>query len=70
MTKIAKEYMRYVIETLMRKYSLSEHDARKIVKASFLYNTLEKYPNETLHDDIETNADFVHEDYVAGRLDF
>ena len=60
--------MQYVIRMLVKKYKLSEQESCKIVKASFLYDSLKNFPDETLHDDIETNADFVYEDYTAGRL--
>lgn len=36
-----------------------------LIKQSFLYDSLKKYPEETLHDDISTNAAFVYEDYKA-----
>ena len=68
MRKDAKEYMRSVIETIIRKYHISEIESYSMVKKSFLYDSLLKFPDETIHDDIETNADFVYEDYVSGNL--
>ena len=68
MRKDAKEYMNSVTNVIMKKYHLSEIEAYKAVKKSFLYDSLIKFPDETLHDDIETNADFVYEDYTSERL--
>ena len=63
MTKRAKEYMNAVIETLQTKYNMTEIEAYKAVKSSLLY-----YVDETIHDDIEMNADFVYEDYNNPEL--
>lgn len=68
MRKDAKDYMNSVINVLIKKYHLSEIEAYKAVKKSFLYDSLMKFPDETLHDDIETNADFVYEDYTSEQL--
>lgn len=68
MRKDAKEYMNSVVDVIVKKYKLSEIEAYKAVKKSFLYDSLMKFPDETLHDDIETNADFVYEDYTDEHL--
>lgn len=68
MRKDAKEYMNSVVNVIVKKYHLSEIEAYKAVKKSFLYDSLMKFPDETLHDDIETNADFVYEDYTSEQL--
>lgn len=68
MRKDAKEYMNSVTNVIMKKYHLSEIEAYKAVKNSFLYDSLIKFPDETLHDDIETNADFVYEDHMTEQL--
>ena len=68
MRKDAKEYMNSVIETIITKYHMSEIESYKIVKRSFLYDSLVKFPDETIHDDIETNAVFVFQDYKAEQL--
>ena len=68
MRKDVKEYMNSVTNVIMKKYHLSEIEAYKAVKNSFLYDSLIKFPDETLHDDIETNADFVYEDYTTEQL--
>ena len=68
MRKDAKKYMNSVIQTIIRKYNMSEIESYKLVKKSFLYDSLLKFPDETIHDDIETNADFVYEDYTSDNL--
>lgn len=68
MRKDAKEYMNSVVNSIVKKYNLSEIDAYKAIRKSFLYDSLINFPDETLHDDIETNADFVYEDYTTERL--
>ena len=64
----AKEYMTSVVNVIVKKYHISEIEAYKMVKKSFLYDSLIKFPDETLHDDIETNADFVYSDYMSENL--
>ena len=68
MRKEAKEYMDSVVETIIRKHHISEIEAYKMVKKSFLYDSLLKFPEETIHDDIETNADFIYEDFISDNL--
>lgn len=68
MKKDAKKYMVAVVEVLTKKYSLPEIEAYKAVKNSFLYDSLLNFPDETLHDDIETNADFVYQEYSSEEL--
>lgn len=64
MNKEAKKYMDSVIDVIVRKYPISEYEACTAVKKSFLHNSLINHLEETLHDEIETNADFVYEDLV------
>lgn len=68
MRKDAKKYMNSVIQTIVSKYNMLEIESYKLVKKSFLYDSLLKFPDETIHDDIETNANFVYEDYTSGNL--
>lgn len=68
MKKDAKKYMVAVVEVLTKKYSLPEIEAYKAVKNSFLYDSLLNFPDETLHDDIETNADFVYQEHSSEEL--
>lgn len=68
MRKDAKEYMNSVVNSIVKRHNLSELEAYKAVRNSFLYDSLIKFPDETLHDDIDTNADFVYEDYTSEKL--
>lgn len=68
MKKEAKEYMEEVVDTMTEKYSLSQIEAYRAVRDSFLYDSLVKFPEETMHDDIMTNADFVYKDYISEQL--
>lgn len=47
---------------------MTEIEAYRAVKSSFLYDPLSHYVDETIHDDIEMNADFVYEDYNNSQL--
>lgn len=67
MTKNAKGYMNTVLNVLKIKYNMSDVESYKAFKKSFLYNSLIKYERETLHDDIETNADYIYEDYLKNQ---
>lgn len=68
MRKDAKTYMNSVAESIIQKYHISELEAFRMIRSSFLYDSLLKFPDETIHDDIDTNAAFVYEDYVSGNL--
>lgn len=65
MKAIAKEYKASVIEVLMRKYNMNQLEAEKAIRQTFLQDSLLYFPEETIHDDIETTADEVYEDYVC-----
>ena len=68
MSRDARDYMAAVVAMIIKKYGISEIDAYKMVKKSFVYDSLERYPDETLHDDIETNADLVYQDSISEQL--
>lgn len=68
MTKRAKQYQKAVVEVLMKKYKMQELEAYKAIRATFLYDSLIYYADETIHDDVETNADAVFEDYIRPEL--
>ena len=55
-----KEYKNSVIRCLMHKYDLSEFEANKAIRQDSLKN----YPEETIHEDVETTADDVYYDYI------
>lgn len=52
--------MNCVILRLIRKYYLAENVATRAVKESFLYEYLQKYPEDTMHDSVNTVADDVY----------
>lgn len=58
MRKNAKEYMDHVAETLAKKYNISEIESYKMIKSSFLYDSLLKFPDETIHDDYRNKCRF------------
>ena len=68
MRKEAKEYMDSVVMAIAKKYRLSEIESYKAVKNSFINDSLVYFTDETIHDDIETNADFVYADYNEEKL--
>lgn len=56
----ALSYMNCVILSLIRKYSLSEKDARDAVKSSYLFEALQENPVEAMHDSVNSSADDVY----------
>lgn len=62
MTMDALSYMDCVILRLIREYRLSENEAIKAVKDSFLYRMLQKYPADAMHDAVSTSAEEVYEE--------
>lgn len=63
-----KEYKNSVIRCLMHKYDLSEFEANKAIRQSYLPDSLKNYPGETIHEDVETTADDVYYDYIHPAL--
>jgi hypothetical protein len=64
LTESAKSYIKALKDTLKRKYQLSDSKASNLVMTSYIIDSLVYYPEETLHDDIETTTDFIYEDYI------
>lgn len=60
MSANALSYMNCVILRLIEKYDLSEEKARKAVKDSFLYQSLQDNPIDTMHDSVNSSADDVY----------
>ena len=63
LTESAKSYIEALKDTLKRKYQLSESKASSLVVDSYVIDSLVYYPEETLHDDIETTADIIYADW-------
>lgn len=67
MNKYVKSYLQTLEEILSKKYNISLHKAKTIIHNSYVIECLRNYPEESLHDDIETVADIIYEDYIEKR---
>ena len=67
MNKYVKSYLQALEETLIRKYGISLHKAKTIIQDSYIIECLRDYPEERLHEDIETVADIIYGDYIEKR---
>ena len=67
MNKHVKLYLQSLEETLSKKYGISLHKAKMIIQDSYVIECLRDYPEESLHDDIETVADIIYGDYIEKR---
>lgn len=65
LTKSAKTYIEALKDTLKTKYQLSDSKVSSLVMDSYVIDSLIDYPEETLHDDIETHADNIYEDWIG-----
>lgn len=63
-----EDYLRGLIETLMRKYSFSKKEAARIIMSSYVWLSFIEYPEESLHDDIGTVADNIYEEYIEKNM--
>lgn len=52
---------------LVMKYNISLHKAKTIIQDSYIIECLRDYPEESLHEDIETVADIIYGDYIEKR---
>lgn len=60
-----EDYLRGLIQILMRKYSFSKKEAvYYIIMSSYIWPSLIEYPEENLHDDIKTITDNIYEEYI------
>lgn len=66
MNKYVKSYLQVLEETLVMKYNISSHKAKTIIQNSYVIECLRDYPEESLHEDIETVADIIG-DYIEER---
>lgn len=58
-----EDYLRGLIETLMRKYSFSKKEAARIIMSSYVWPS-----KKSLHDDIGTVADNIYEEYIEKNM--
>lgn len=62
--KYVKSYIQALEETLSKKYNISSHKAKTIIQNSYVIECLRDYPEESIHEDIETVADIIYGDYI------
>ena len=62
------EFKKFVRQTLMKKYHMSEIEAQKAVRDSYLSLALKRDKNYVEHDSVEEWADFVYEEYQKENL--
>ena len=67
MNKYVKSYLQALEETLSKKYKISLHKAKTIIQNSYVIECLRDYPEESIHEDIETVADIIYGDYIEKR---
>lgn len=67
MNKHVKSYLQALEDILIRKYDILSHKAKMIIQYSYVIECLRDYPEESLHEDIETVADIIYEDYIEKR---
>lgn len=65
--KYVKSYIQALEETLSKKYNISSHKAKTIIQNSYVIECLRDYPEESIHEDIETVADIIYGDYIEKR---
>ena len=61
-----KEFKKCIASILMKKYQLSEVQARKAIRDSYFEESLKMSRQNTLHIDAEEWADDIHE-YIYGE---
>lgn len=63
-----KEFKRFVRETLMKKYHMTEIEAQRAVRDSYLSKALKRDSGYVEHDTVEEWADFVYEEINQQEL--
>lgn len=58
-----KDYLMGLKDILKRKYNLSGEAAADMILSSYVISSIVLFPEETIHDDIETTADIIYEDW-------
>lgn len=59
-----KDYLIGLKDILKRKYNLPGEKAADMILSSYIISSIVLFPDETIHDDIETTADCIYEDYI------
>ena len=55
-----KKYRNSVKKCLMQKYHLTDSSAENIIQDSYLKDALAYFPDEAIHDDIETTSEEIY----------
>ena len=53
-------------DALETKYNVPGDTAANMILSSYVISSIALFPEETLHEDIETTADYIYEDYGKG----
>ena len=67
MNKHVNSYVQALEDILFRKYDILSHKAIMIIQGSYVIECLRDYPEESLHEDIESVADIIYGDYIEKR---
>ena len=63
-----KDFKKYVRDTLMRTYHMSEFEAARAVRDSYLSKALVKDKNFVEHDTVEEWAEFIYDEINGTEL--
>lgn len=67
MNKRIQGYLQSLTSLLSIKYNIPKDKATTMIQGSYVIDSLIKYPEDTLHDDIESYADNIYEDWVKEK---
>lgn len=67
MNKHIQGYLQSLTSVLSIKYNIPKDKAVIMIQNSYVIDSLVKYPEDTLHDDIEAHADNIYEDWIKER---
>lgn len=70
MNKHIQGYLQGLEETLCVKYNIPKDKANTMIQNSYIIDSLVEYPDVSLHDDIETHADNIYEDWIKERGEY
>lgn len=67
MNKYIQGYLQGLTSMLSIKYDIPRDKAVTMIQNSYVIDSLVNYPEDTLHDDIETHADNIYEDWIKEK---
>ena len=62
------EFKKYVRETLVKKYNMTEVEAHRAVRDSYLSSALQRDKDYVEHDTVEEWADFIYDEVHGEHL--